>query len=56
VINAMRTGYPRFFFHPLINQIRAEHLRTQDGIEGWRTRIPMDQGQGFMRVEVELVE
>lgn len=23
VINAMRTGYPRFFFHPLINQVRA---------------------------------
>ncbi len=23
VIDTMRTGYPRFFFHPLINQVRA---------------------------------
>ena len=36
--------------------VDEENLGTQDGIEAWRARIPMNQGQGFMRVEVELVE
>jgi hypothetical protein len=31
-------------------------LDTQDGIETWSARIPMDQGPGFMRMEVELAE
>jgi len=29
-------------------------LGTQNGIEQWRARIPMDGGGGFMRVRVEL--
>jgi hypothetical protein len=29
-------------------------LDTQNGIEQWRARIPMDDGQGFMRVKVEM--
>jgi autotransporter-associated beta strand protein len=29
-------------------------IGTQGGIEAWRARLPMDGGQGFMRIEVEV--
>ena len=28
-------------------------LRSQDGIEAWRARLPLDGGQGFITIQVE---
>jgi len=28
-------------------------LGSQDGIEAWRARLPLEVGSGFMRIQVE---